>query len=172
MKNALPVLFLFIIGFSQSGYYIFSLGHQYLHKKQVEKEILNNTENKNLVCISYTDHKGEIFWEEKNKEFFFVDKMYDIIRTDTVSGKILLYCADDVVEKKIVSQTVETAKNNHIPDKKIGITKTELPVLFFSDRESFSPHLVQRSMVAIHYTALLHKGNKETTSPPPKACFS
>ena len=54
-----------------------------------------------MEVISLSGNK-EIYWEEKGKEFMFKGEMYDVVKTKTVNGKVMLYCINDKKEKALV----------------------------------------------------------------------
>ena len=96
----------------------------------MREAVLKMADRKELVCISYTDHQSEIEWEEKGKEFSFRHEMYDVAFTDTVKGKILLYCADDNKETALIAHYNATTKNNSSPNKKSSVLTFKITDLF------------------------------------------
>jgi hypothetical protein len=168
LRKLFPIALLFFIGFSQAGYYVFSIGYQLYLKEQMREAVLKMADRKELVCISYTDHQSEIEWEEKGKEFSFKHEMYDVAFTDTVNGKILLYCADDNKETALIAHYNAVAKNNSPSNKKNSSLTFKMTDLYCINSTVPPFNLVLSPFNFFKYNSVPLTGISSIASPPPK----
>lgn len=168
MKRIITISLLCIIGFSQGGYFIFSAVHQFFLKEEMKEKIAEYHDEKNLICISYSDNAKEIVWEREGKEFFFKTRLYDIVRTENIKGKVFFYCVNDEKEHKLITQNNETAKTNSTQSEKSGVSKIELPIMFFAEGDCKSYVSSRKEKITILFKSKLHESNEDLESPPPK----
>ena len=168
MKKIITISLLCIIGFSQGGYFIFSAVHKFFLKEEMQEKIAEYRDEKNLICISYSDNAEEIVWEKEGNEFFYNGKLYDIVKTDFIKGKVFFYCVNDEKENKLITHNNETAKTNNTQSKKSGLSKIELPLLFFAEQGYISSVPSGPEQITMLHKSMLHEGNEEIESPPPK----
>jgi hypothetical protein len=168
LRKFFPIALLFFIGFSQAGYYVFSIGYQFYLKEQMREAVLKMADRKELVCISYTDHQSEIEWEEKGKEFSFKHEMYDVAFTDTINGKILLYCADDNKETALVAHYNSVNKNTNPSGRKNTSLSFKMMDLFCITNASPAQSLVLSPFNFFKYNSVPLTGISSIASPPPK----
>lgn len=168
LKRIYTISLLIIIGFSQAGYHIFSAGYRAYLQEEMREQLLHKADRHNLICIDYTAHAKEIKWEKENEEFTFGEKMYDVAYADTVGRKILLYCADDEREARLLAQQKEKEKQNHSGEKKSPVRSMKISD-FFRDEDHiiiYSSKLPrpEHGMISITLT----EGKKEIIAPPPQ----
>ena len=96
--------------------------------------------------------------------------MYDVVKTKTVNGKVMLYCINDKKEKELVDNYNLVTKQNSSSDKKGKNTVDNTFNLFIYQAEK------NDGLVAIrdsnkYYSIEPHltEGVDDNTSPPPKA---
>lgn len=125
-------------------------------------------DRKELNCISYTDHQSEIEWEEKGKEFSFQHEMYDVAFTDTVNGKIFLYCADDNKETALVAHYNATNKSSTPYNKKHTSLSFKVMDLFCATNTPPVQSLSLAPAYFLKYSSIPVAGIISISSPPPK----
>ena len=138
-------------------------------KDVIKGKILNQLKEEELQVISLTDNK-EIYWEEKGEEFLFRGEMYDVVKTKTVNGKVMLYCINDKKEKELVDNYNLVTKQNSSSDKKGKNTVDNTFNLFIYQAEK-NGDLVATRDPNTFYSIVPHlsEGVDDNTSPPPKA---
>ena len=161
-----------ILGYNQIGYYFVMLNSQYELKESMMQKVLQKIKNEDLNIISLTDNGDKIYWEaedEKN-EFSFKGEMYDIVRTETVNGNVLLYCINDKMEEQLIDKYNSITKNNSAEDKNAEDNPdTSITLFVFENtRSELSPSFT--TLKQYHpFAAQLAKGIANNTTPPPKA---
>lgn len=130
MKKLL-VLFFLLLTFLKIGGFVAVLGiMREVVRKQVFQKIKNEVAIKDTKCIvGTTENLKKIKWEKENKEFWFDDELYDIIRIEEKQGKKYYYCLSDKNEQHIIA-TMDNLiiSNNRSP---INQTSKDLLVLIF-----------------------------------------
>ena len=138
-------------------------------KDVIKGKILNQLKEEELQVISLTDNK-EIYWEEKGEEFLFRGEMYDVVKTKTVNGKVMLYCINDKKEKELVDNNDLITKHNSSTDKKGKNTIHNSFNLFVyqgeKNAEQFAIYDLNKFYSIVPH---LTQGIDDNTSPPPKA---
>lgn len=168
LRKVFPIALLFFIGFSQTGYHIFSVCYRLYLKEEMREAIIHMADRKDLTCISYTDHESEIEWEEKGKEFSFQDKMFDVAFADTVNGKILLYCADDSKETALAAKYKANNKDNPSSSRKSTALSLKATDLFCAANTTASQSFSLERSYFLKYNCIPLAGITNISSPPPK----
>ena len=122
-----------------------------------------------LIIISLTDNAHQIFWEEEGREFHYKGEMYDVIKSKTVGGKVLLYCINDKIEKILIDKYNLIANHNSSSDKKGKFSLDNTITLFVYAEETGNLFI---SSVKKQYSFFIEDSNtglKQILSPPPKA---
>ena len=162
---------LLILIYSLGGYYFVMINTQEKLKENIKEKIVRKVAEKELDTISFTDNRERIYWEtDEDNEFSFNDEMYDVVKTKTVNGKVMLYCINDKKEKELVDNYNLVTKQNSSSDKKGKNTVDNTFNLFIYQAEK------NDGLVAIrdsnkYYSIEPHltEGVDDNTSPPPKA---
>ncbi len=165
MKKIFVSILLLILAFSYVGYFYFSVAQQHFHKIGFRKNILQNIQKKELIAVDVADYAGKILWEEKDKEFQLQGKMYDVVKTDTVCGKIIFYCVDDETEAKLVEKYTNTTNQNH-SKKNNGPEK--INTLFCENFAVVQSCFSFVKITGIFYTSRIKQHSQNVASPPPK----
>lgn len=118
LKKILLIGIVAILAYSQIGYYFVIRNSQDQQKEHIKEQILNKLSDDELEVISFTDNQQQILWEEDGKEFFFKGEMFDVVKSKTVNGKVLLYCINDKKEKSLVDNYNNITKQNSASNKK------------------------------------------------------
>ena len=96
--------------------------------------------------------------------------MYDVVKTKTVNGKVMLYCINDKKEKELVDNYNLVTKHNSSSDKKGKNTIHNSFNLFVyqgeKNGEQFAIHDLNKFYSIVPH---LTQGIDDNTSPPPKA---
>ena len=165
MKKFFIITMLLTLGFSQIGYYIFSIGYELYLKEEMEEFILSKIDKKNLTVISYSDNIDAIKWEN-NREFSFKNEMYDVVKRDTINKKILLYCIDDKKETSLIEKYNEVTKHQNSDKKNKGVEKSD--TIFCEINRPFIYPTISLASTKISYTSTLLYTYVNITTPPPK----
>ena len=138
-------------------------------KDVIKEKILNQLKEEELQVITLSDNK-EIYWEEKGEEFLFKGEMYDVVKTKTVNGKVMLYCINDKKEKLLIDNYNQVTKHNSSSDKKGKNTIDNSFNLFVYQDEKNVEHFAFRDLNKF-YSIVPHlaRGIDDNISPPPKA---
>lgn len=158
--------------YSQAGYYFTYLCAQLQAKREMEQRILNSLPDESLEAITLTGNQEHIQWEEEGREFSFKGQMYDVVRTKTVNGNVILLCINDKKEENLVRQLSNTVKSGHQNNpgkntKAIFLKLTcDFAIIDFLAYDLFSmpgkPHFTS-------YAVALPVRITSITLPPPKA---
>jgi hypothetical protein len=172
LRKIFVIGLLIALGFTQVGYYICMLHSQYELKEKIKHTVLKQLKNEDLTIISLTDNINKIYWEDDDdeKEFSFNGQMYDLVRTDTLNGRILLYCFNDKKEQQLIDLYNAVTKNNSATDKKVKNNSFISLTLFVW--ESIAPCTLFSFQKINQYNSFithLPKGVTNSTSPPPRA---
>ena len=168
VKKALAAILLTIIFISQVGYYFIYTIHQHIVKEEMEKELLAHIPDSSLELIIAEDFGDKIKWEEKNKEFFLNEELYDVARIEIKDGKTHLYCINDKKEKQLLDNLVNAVNKNHDTKKERNNVKPVLTDLFFTTTPD-SPQFFSYSFTYDILSVPIISSFKEIKSPPPKA---
>ena len=156
---------LLALGFSQIGYYIFSIGYQSYLKEEMKEIVLSKIDKKQLTLICYTDNAEEIKWENST-EFSFKKNIFDLVRRDTINRKIYLYCINDKKEAELIAKYNAATKNQHSGKKNLG--KEKNTIIFCDQFKSFVSPKVNVCIAQNTYSSRLHSTYENITTPPPK----
>ena len=93
----------------QFGYYVCYMMQQYEAKDEMSARILSSADNSSLIKIVAEENIHQITWEEKDKEFYLNDELYDVIKIKKERGKTVLYCLSDNKEKELKKKIQEVS---------------------------------------------------------------
>ncbi len=171
MLKKLPlILLIFVLAYSQVGYYFVSRHYQALQKEVIKEKILSQLKEEELKIISASDNHQQIYWEEEGKEFLFKGEMYDVVKTKIVNGKVMLYCINDKKERELVDNYNLITKHNSSSDKKGKNTIDNSFNLFVYQDEKTGESCVTylpNNFSSINFN--LPENLIDNISPPPKA---
>ena len=169
LKKTTLIILISVLAYSQSGYYFVMHYFQSEQKEIIKEKIITQLNDEALQVITLTDDK-EIYWEEKGEEFLFKGEMYDVVKTKTVNGKVMLYCINDKKEKELVDNYNLVTKQNSSSDKK-GKNSVDNSFNLFIYKAETNDGLVAIRDSNKYYSIEPHltEGVDDNTSPPPKA---
>ena len=157
------------MAYSQIGYYFIIRHSQALQKKSIKYKIRSQLNEDQLQIISLTDNLKEIYWEEEGKEFFFKGEMFDVVKTKTLNGKMLLYCINDKKEKELVNNYNALTKQNSTTDKKSKIKADNTQNLFFVEEDQTAVTFIKDNSVQFSRIMIIYlQPFADIISPPPK----
>ena len=157
------------MGFCQLGYYIAYRHQQAEQKRFIKQNIFSQIKDDDLTVISLSDNASKIFWEEKGKEFHFNNELYDVVKTITINGKVLLYCINDKIEKELINKYNLITKHNSSSDKKSKHVTDNMVKLFVYTEETQRLLILSAKKQYFSFREDKADGIKKILSPPPRA---
>lgn len=130
--------------------------------------VVKNTRESGLEQIFIYTGQPEFHWENRNKEFSYNGKLFDVISTKDTRLGLKIRCIADREEDNIVSSylnRMDTTKNN-----KGWISFLKLKPIYFIPAGIFvpNPEIVQSNLVIILNSFIPSSPYLEIFSPPPK----
>ena len=158
------------MAYSQFGYYFVLRHSQSVHKEVIKEKILSQLKDEELKIISLSDDHQQIYWEENGKEFLFKGEMYDVVKTKSVNGKVMLYCIDDKKEMALVNNYNLITKHNSSSDKKgKSIVDNSFNLFVYQDEKNGEQYATRDLNKFYSILPHLTQGVDDNDSPPPKA---
>jgi hypothetical protein len=111
LKKTISISFLFLLLFSQAGYYLFYKLQQHQIKESVKQELLSKLPESSLEKIDAYANRNDIRWEEKDREFYLHGQMYDVAFIKVTDGKTLIYCLNDSKEEDLLKSLANAVKS-------------------------------------------------------------
>lgn len=169
MKRIAAIFFLVLLLQKIGCYFVFLSIQQAYIREDVEKNIIKQLPNDELVKFVFTESEFQhIEWERENKEFRFQGKLYDIVRNESFNGKHVFYCFDDKKEAKIKQQITDYqqqhTKNNFIAFYNL-LLQSYIPPQNFTF-QLLNNHFIQ-SRNCFEFTSFYLSTFLEKQSPPP-----
>jgi hypothetical protein len=102
MKKLAAFSLLAVFLFNSVGYYVvFNISRAQV-KKEVKTRMKQAIPDQELTVIEFRkDALSGIRWEKENKEFFYSDKLFDIVKKEETASSVIFYCIDDKKEKQL-----------------------------------------------------------------------
>ncbi len=174
MKKLAIFSLLAIFVFNSIGYYIVFKVSQSEAKEEIRTSIKLGLPTKELTAIAFDKSSiGKIHWVEKNKEFLYNDKLYDIVKTTDSKNSMIFYCISDEKEEALFANLdehikVQLASNdnkNNSTSKKLSNHVVKIYFNHSSDICFYSNDINYLfSIPKINYLSAI----LETISPPPE----
>ena len=172
MKKSLSILLIFLIALNSFGFYLV-FGYLYLNCKIESGIAIDNMEkeNKEKLALFILDKNSEAGWLNKD-EMIINNHHYDVVKKETKSDKIYIYCLKDEKEDKVSN---EFCSFNNIYESNSPHSKNISDLLFDKLIKNFlSPQLNYFGFRSLSYnSSSLDKTNypvpfKNVISPPPE----
>ena len=172
MKKSLSILLISLIALNSFGYYLV-FGYLYLNCKIESGIAIDNLgkENKDKLTVFILDKNSEAGWLNKD-ELIINNRHYDVVKKETKSNKIYIYCLKDEKEDKVSN---EFCSFNKIYESNSPHSKNISDVLLDKLIKNFlSPQLKYFGFRSqSHNSSSLDKTNylvpfKNVISPPPE----
>lgn len=113
LKATLHIVLLSFL-FSQFAPYLTFKAQQYWAKKEIKTRIKQGVPESELTCFNASkainSHSFE--WIKTGKEFFYLDNLYDIVKTDVIDGKVIFKCINDKQEKQLFANLESILKKS------------------------------------------------------------
>ncbi len=166
MKKALALLLPFVILYNLGGYHYWYSAEQCILKKEIKQKIKAGLQDEELTLIIAEPAQIKAFqWIKPGKEFMLNDRMYDVVRTENVNGKIYYYCIDDVREKELIAHWTKESRSRKDSEKwfKRTIHHYYLPHCMRIVKQVYCFEI---DFLSLNY--FLQSGYCDDPSPPPK----
>ncbi|GAB4448851.1 MAG: hypothetical protein Fur0028_03990 [Bacteroidales bacterium] len=139
---------------------------QVIVKTEIQKAIKHKSIALNDIKVfKYNEIKNNIYWHEKNKEFSYNHKMYDILNVSKINNSLYIYALEDTKEEAIIIDFLK--KSSHI--KHILLLQNFLQLFIFDLIDSSNVFFNFTKDSFIIKTSNLYKNiNTEIHTPPPK----
>lgn len=113
IKKILLILVSLLFLYNIVGFYFVFIQKQLAIKREVKKIILQKIpeDELELIKIPVNSNNKDFKWVEKDKEFRYKGKMYDIVKQKIVDGFIYFYCINDKKEESLFKYLAEHIKN-------------------------------------------------------------
>jgi hypothetical protein len=140
LKKFFAILLITLLLFDTGGLIILFRIQQETIREEAEKFIDSKlpSENIYLIIVNRSDlnsASGLIFKREK-KEFWYKDKLYDVVKVKESRDRFYIYCLNDQEEESILNGIC--AFVNHNQDNKL-ISLIYLPYYFAEEYMAFTP---------------------------------
>lgn len=165
MKRSVAVILMLAFLYDAGGYYVWFSMQQFHLQQQVQNEINQGLNDKDLTCIELPiNDQSAISWIKPGKEFTCKGRMYDVVRIKTTARHKRYYCINDVKEKHLLANYHKNHQNNR-SSRRIMLT---LKNQFFNPHTTIFKQAVAETIcfapVFIYYRSL----KTDIPSPPPK----
>jgi hypothetical protein len=155
------------------GYYLVFCIQQYCMREEMMEKIIKNLPDKNLTVIQITnENRRKLKWVEKNKEFKFNGKLYDLARVITQGDTSLLYCVNDRQEEQLIAnleEHIQKDNDSQIPkNKRISNIQERLIKDYFSFEYILELDRTAREFIFKSTSENLVLMYPEIKTPPPK----
>jgi hypothetical protein len=159
------LLLVIILLFNVCGYYIFFNVVQNNIRHDIKEQIRAGMTESELTMIEITvQNEAEIRWIEHNREFTYRGNMYDVVKIKPVRDGKILYCINDIRERKLITDFAKKNESNQKVRKLLSnFSNNFLPqpgMLRYINESSDQDFLL--------YTFDIQSKIKETADPPPK----
>lgn len=175
MKKLAILTLLSIFIFNTVGYYIVFKISQSEAKSEIKSKITQNLSTQELTAITLTKTEiATVVWLEKNKEFYFKNKLYDVVKTtENNPNSTTFYCLSDEKEEAlfanldehILRQLNKNDNNKNSTSKKLS---NHVVKIYFLQSQDIHFHKMDIqnnfSFLKLNYCSEF----PETSSPPPE----
>jgi len=164
-----------LLGFNSFGLSFFYLAEIQLCKIKAEEyaDEDHDVGDKNLILFSSATKGIEVV---NKTEIRAGGKMYDIVKTQTVNGKILYYALADNDEDEYVHLLTDLEKNNSAEKSLPGKTIKAYEAKYFAIKNNFCPASFSLDrlpdLISVTESIFYPRTSKDIFSPPPNRWFS
>lgn len=135
MKRLISIIFLSLLIMKIGGYFAFLTFQQNNFREEAKERILHLLPtNKQTKLIFSTKQFNEIDWAESNKEFYFQERLYDVVNIKVEGNNHIIYCIADENETEVYAQILQMSKvqNDELPVKNNMISFLNLLTLKYT----------------------------------------
>ncbi len=175
MKRLISIIFLSLLVMKIGGYFALVSVQQIIAREEAKEKIIKLLPNEKLVKLSFTrDDFAKIDWQEQDKEFYYNEKLYDIVRSEFNGKNHILYCLSDEKETIIYAKILQISKaqSDELPIKNTMASFLSLLILKYTLPQVY--HFIGKvfilsknkhfSFFLIHYSSITGL----SFSPPPE----
>lgn len=114
-QKIISLFFISLFLFSLVGVSFHFIILQSIIKTEIYKAIKQKSFASNDIKVfRYNEIKNNIYWHEKNKEFSYNHKMYDILNVSKINNSLYIYALEDTKEEAIIFDFLKKSNNkNH-----------------------------------------------------------
>jgi hypothetical protein len=176
LKPIAIILLVACLFLNMGGYtFLFNL-HQKAIKKEMRKQLRSVAlEDQDVFEMHQKDgepNDPDFAWEDAH-EFVYKGKMYDVIETKLINGKLQVRCIEDAKEESLISQLSETHKQQQKQGATGSLLKSLLSAVFIpSSSIATDPGASLILKHIIYYSASHQNIAGEILVPPPRVQFS
>ncbi len=178
MRKVTIVLLLSVFLFNTAGYIVTFKILQYQVKKEIKTKIKQHLNASQLTTITIGKKQlKSIIWAEKDREFYYCDELYDIIRVIEDSSTVTYYCINDKKEEALFEnldahidryvRTSDSFKNR--TEKKLS---NQIVKLYFTDSVFFVPDFNYSSVIFYYIHLVYTPAFIKINSPPPEIIYT
>lgn len=176
MKKVAVFALLAIFLFNYVGYYVVFKTTQAIVKKEIKTKIKLGIPENELTAIEFkTSDLQNIYWVKENKEFYYNNKLFDIVKKEETSTGIKLYCIDDKQEHQLfaalddhINQFISTnSQKSNAPSKKLN---DHVVKIYFSTHYSYTHAIPFQRLTFPSISSTFSSLFPEIKSPPPRFC--
>jgi hypothetical protein len=169
MKKCISILLILILVINiESNYLVYSI-LRFKIQSETWENIKKGISDKDLCLIVVpVNSKSGIYWFEKDKEFLYQWKMYDVVKIKSDKNSTTYYCINDEKEQQLIDNYEKNKNRNNEHEKllkKILISEY-IPTKTFSFHQFLLKQQIN-SLFILHYKYLFIN----ILSPPPKPCL-
>lgn len=178
LKKAAIVFLIFNILYFSFGYFYIFKSIQKSIKREIKSIIYKDSEKLSLEVFHFNKdiytHTPENFkWHDDNKEFYYFEKLYDIVKTEFKDNEVIIHALNDKQEQLLVSNFnsyINTYTGTQLPNKiKIQNLISFLQFTYIKTANSIKFHNIQSSFKYFEIDNLYEFIDLYNSHHPPKA---
>jgi hypothetical protein len=163
LKKGCTILFLLVYFYIQIGYFWQFLVCQQVLRERAREAWMSTLPDAQFSRLSLDDVNAAGRWQDGDKECWYKEHLYDVIRQRTIRGKTYLFCMDDQREARLIKKTGETKPAPGFPGKVNVVLLTS-----FADNSLSFPVSIDNRGGSLPCNALARQ-YREVVFPPPRA---
>jgi len=173
LKKTSGIFFSALLLFQLFGYFYIYKAFVFHIQKDVEKRIESGIADSLLTKLVFNNYKEleekVIFKENNPKEFYYQDKLFDIVNISEEAGQLVCYCIDDTKEKAL-EDSYKDILGHHNTDHANKMWHFFHVYYSFTDiNNQLKLFLFEESHHYFYKTCRLAEGISKNPDPPPKA---
>jgi uncharacterized protein YjaZ len=154
---------------TQVGYYFLYIIQLQQARYEMKEQILASLPETVFEDIILEDNQTAISWEEKGKEFYYHNELYDVAKIKTVNGKTHLLCVSDSKETRLMEQCEKALHGSGDQKNGKNTLKFQFPVYTLNALTAAFKNTGGDIKFPSVLLAGLHTAFLDVSAPPPKA---
>ncbi|MBI5540477.1 MAG: hypothetical protein HY951_10500 [Bacteroidia bacterium] len=173
IKNILTILILVAFAFNSFGFIFYFLIERENAKGKAFEEIalLKFKDKIEIISVSKTlINEGKIFQRINKKEIKYEGKMYDIVKEEKRTDKIIFYCINDKKEDKLEKEFAKTVNKNLNQNVAVGSSINFNHLIQYAEygRVPGIESPIQKVKYSNYLNSNYHLNTLKVLTPPPK----